>query len=93
MCARACKRKEAKALQEQIKKQQVFFTIKPQSDMIKKVIKDMHLPANILYPFVKMGARVFGHFNLEETSPYQEVQKSRLPIIFFHGTNDSLVPC
>lgn len=63
------------------------------SDIIKKVIKDMHLPANILYPFVKMGARVFGHFNLEETSPYQEVQKSRLPIIFFHGTNDSLVPC
>lgn len=62
-------------------------------DIIKKVIRDMHLPAKLLYPFVKLGARIYGHFNLEESSPYEEVQKSKLPIIFFHGTNDSFVPC
>ena len=63
------------------------------SDIIKKVIYDMNLPAKLLYPFVRIGARIFGKFKLEETSPFQEVQKSKLPIIFFHGTNDSYVPC
>ena len=63
------------------------------SDIIKKVIKDMKLPANIFYPFVKLGARLYGHFNLEETSPYESVQHSKLPIIFIHGDKDDFVPC
>ena len=63
------------------------------SGMIKKVIKELKLPACFFYPFVKLGARIFGKFNLEETSPYESVQHSKLPIIFIHGTNDSLVPC
>ena len=63
------------------------------SDIIKKVIKDMKLPANIFYPFVKLAARLFGHFNLEETSPYEAVQNSKVPIIFIHGENDGFVPC
>lgn len=63
------------------------------STMIKKVIKGLKLPAKIFYPFVKLGARLFGKFNLEETSPYESVQHSKLPIIFIHGTDDSLVPC
>ena len=63
------------------------------SDIIKKVIKDMKLPPAIFYPFIKLGARLFGKFNLEQTSPYECVKKSKLPIIFIHGDNDALVPC
>lgn len=63
------------------------------SNMIKKVIKELKLPANIFYPFIKLGARIFGKFNLEETSPYEAVKNAKVPIIFIHGTNDSLVPC
>lgn len=63
------------------------------SDIIKKTINEMKLPSNIFYPFVKLGARIFGKFNLEETSPYEAVQSSKLPIIFIHGDNDSIVPC
>lgn len=63
------------------------------SDIIKKVIKEMKLPPNLFYPFVKLGAKIFGHFDLEETSPYEAVQNSKLPIIFIHGDKDSLVPC
>ncbi len=62
-------------------------------DIIKKVIREMKLPANILYPFVKLGARIFGRFNLEETSPLKAVKKSRTPILFIHGDADDYVPC
>lgn len=61
-------------------------------EIIKKTIKEMHLPVKIFYPFVKLAAKIFGHFNLEETSAINEVKKSTVPIIFFHGLNDTIVP-
>ena len=63
------------------------------SDIIKNTIKNMKLPENIFYPFVKLGAKIFGKFNLEETSPFEAVKNSKVPIIFIHGENDSIVPC
>ena len=62
-------------------------------DVIKKVIRQMKLPAGIIYPFVKLTARVFCHFDLEEHSPLEAVKRSRLPIIFYHGEADNFVPC
>ena len=62
-------------------------------DIIKKVIRDMKLPANILYPFAKLGAKLFGKFDLDETSPIEAVKRSKLPTIFFHGDTDDFVPC
>jgi len=62
-------------------------------DIIKKTIRDMKLPPDLLYPFVKLGARIYGHFDLEETSPIQAIKKCRLPIIFIHGEADDFVPC
>lgn len=62
-------------------------------DIIKKVIRDMKLPADILYPFAKLGARIFGSFNLDEFSPVEQVKKSKIPTIFFHGDADGFVPC
>ncbi|MBE7056008.1 MAG: alpha/beta hydrolase [Ruminococcaceae bacterium] len=63
-----------------------------QKDIIKKVIKQIKLPANLLYPFVKAGAKIFGHFNLEEISPVEAIKKCKVPVIFFHGTSDDFVP-
>ena len=34
-------------------------------DIIQKVIRDMKLPPKLAYPFVKLGARIFGGFDLE----------------------------
>lgn len=62
-------------------------------EIIKKVIAQMHLPAALAYPFVKLGARLYGHFDLEETSPAQALQSCRVPVIFFHGEDDAFVPC
>lgn len=62
-------------------------------NIIKKVIKQLKLPANIFYPFIKLSAKLFGKFNLEETSPLDGVKNSKIPIIFFHGDIDNFVPC
>lgn len=63
-------------------------------EIIQKVIRqDMKLPAGISYPFVKLGARLYGGFDLDETSAIEAVKRCRIPAIFFHGENDDFVPC
>lgn len=61
-------------------------------EIIKKVVREMKLPANLLYPFIKLGARLYGNFDLEETSPIEAVAHSKTPIVFIHGDNDDFVP-
>lgn len=61
-------------------------------EIISKVVKEMKLPVKLLYPFIKLGARIFGGFNLEETSPIEAVARSKTPIVFIHGDNDDFVP-
>lgn len=63
-------------------------------DIIRVVIRDsMKLPPDLCYPFVKLAARLFGHFDLEETSPVEALKQAKVPVIFFHGDTDDLVPC
>lgn len=61
-------------------------------DIIKKVMKDMHLPPNIVYPFARLGAILFGGFDPEAASPIESMKNCTLPIIFFHGDSDDYVP-
>ncbi|MBO7304324.1 MAG: alpha/beta hydrolase [Clostridia bacterium] len=62
-------------------------------EIIKKVMGDLKLPAKIFYPLVRLGAIIFGGFNLEEVCALDGVKKSDLPIIFIHGDGDDFVPC
>lgn len=62
-------------------------------NIIKKVIKQIGLPPTLCYCFVKLGARIFGGFNLEEDSPEQALKNCPIPVIFFHGKADDFVPC
>lgn len=62
-------------------------------EIIKKCARDMQLPADLVYPFIKLGARFFGHFDLEEYTPLEAMKSCKLPIIFFHGEDDDFVPC
>jgi len=62
-------------------------------EIIRTVIGQMGLPAGISYPFVKLGARLFGHFDLEEYTPMEALKTCRLPVIFYHGETDDFVPC
>ena len=61
-------------------------------EVICKTVKEMHLPPKIFYPFIKLGAFIFGHFNIDETSPIKALEKCKTPIIFMHGDIDDIVP-
>ena len=62
-------------------------------DIMMKTIREMKLPPKLSYPFVKLGARIFGHFDLDETDPLRAMETCTLPVIFFHGEADDFVPC
>ena len=61
--------------------------------IIQKVIEDMKLPPRLCWPFVKWGAKIFGGFDPEETSPLDAMKRCKKDVIFFHGENDGFVPC
>ncbi len=61
-------------------------------DIICKVIGTMNLPPKVLYPFVRLGARLYGRFDPEERSPIEAMKHCRIPVIFYHGDNDQYVP-
>ena len=61
--------------------------------IIKKCAKDIKIPADLIYPFIKLGAKLYGHFDLEEYTPLEAMKTCKLPVIFFHGEDDTFVPC
>ena len=62
-------------------------------EIIMKVGKDRHFPPHLMYPFVWLGARIFGGFNLSESSAIKAIKDCTIPILLFHGEADNFVPC
>ena len=62
-------------------------------DIMFSVIRSMGLPPALCYPFVKLGARIFAGFDLEEYSAQDAMKLCEVPLIFFHGLDDDFVPC
>ena len=62
-------------------------------DIILKVSKDMHFSPRLTYPFVRLGAFLYGHFDLEEAGAVISIQKANVPILIIHGEADTFVPC
>lgn len=62
-------------------------------EIIKKVIRDLKLPADFLYFFVRLGAILYGHFDPDSITAEQAMRNCKLPVIFFHGEGDGFVPC
>lgn len=62
-------------------------------EIIKKVCgQDMKLPIKIAYPFVVLGALMFGRFRIRGGA-MQAVQNTNIPICIIHGQADTFVPC
>lgn len=62
-------------------------------DIIRSVIRMMHLPPALAYPLVAASARLFGRFSLSECTAVDAVARSRVPLLLLHGECDRLVPC
>ena len=62
-------------------------------EILHKVLRDLKLPGWLFYPFIKLGARLFGGFSVESNSPMEAVKRSTVPMIFVHGDEDAFVPC
>ncbi len=60
--------------------------------IIKSVCKKMHYPPNLSYPFVWLGARIFGNFDLNATTAAEAVKLAKVPILVIHGEADDFVP-
>ena len=61
--------------------------------IIKKVGNGMKIPTAPAYPLVKLSARIFGGFDLTESSPVEAVKHAKVPILLIHGEADRFVPC
>lgn len=61
-------------------------------EIISKVMRDMKLPPALLYPCATLGAKLFGHFNLNEDSPMEAMARCKVPVVFAHGDTDDFVP-
>ena len=62
-------------------------------EIIRTVMGNMGIPAALGYPFVRLGAKLYGGFDPEEYSPVEAVGRCKVPVIFFHGESDDYVPC
>ncbi len=62
-------------------------------NIIRKVCRDLKLPDRLCYPFIRLGARLFGGFSLESASAEKAVQNTQIPILLLHGEDDRFVPC
>lgn len=62
-------------------------------EMICKTIREMRLPAGLLYPFVRLGGMIWGGFDPNRAEPIEAVKRCKIPIIFVHGDGDQFVPC
>lgn len=60
--------------------------------IIDNVIDMMKLPKAAARYFVKLGAKLYGKFDLEELTTMDLVKKIKIPALFIHGSGDILIP-
>ncbi len=56
--------------------------------MVKKDMKPW-----LIWPFVRLGARIWGGFHICDSSAAESVKTAKVPILVLHGEADTFVPC
>lgn len=63
------------------------------ADIIRKVCRDRHMPDHLAYSFIRLGAWIYGRFDLEAITACNAAKKATVPILLIHGEDDHFVPC
>lgn len=61
--------------------------------IIRKVAGGMRIPVWLAWPFVCVGAKIYGGFNICEADAPRAVKNAPMPILLIHGESDNFVPC
>lgn len=61
-------------------------------DILQKVCKDIGIAPKMIYPFLWLGAFLFGRFRICGGA-IKSVREARVPILILHGEDDGFVPC
>lgn len=61
--------------------------------MIRKTAAELGFPEKLVFPFIRLGGRLFGGFDICERTPLEAARCARLPLLLIHGTDDDFVPC
>ena len=62
-------------------------------DIICSVGRDSVVPMELLYPFVRLSAKLFGRADLTQADALSAVKSARVQILLIHGEDDRFVPC
>lgn len=57
-----------------------------------QLAESMHLPANYLLPKIEKIAIKKAGFNFSDDAPIEKVKNAKVPMLFVHGANDTMVP-
>jgi len=60
--------------------------------ILRKVSRDRGIPDRLGYPFLRLGAKLFGGFSLKDGGAVEAVKHARVPIMIMHGKADDFVP-
>ena len=61
--------------------------------MIRKTAAELGYPEGLAFPFIRLGGRIFGGFDVCERTPLEAAKRARLPLLLIHGEADGFVPC
>jgi len=55
--------------------------------------RKLPFPLWLIKPFVILGAKIYGGFDIQETDVVAAVKNATIPILIIHGEDDRFVPC
>ncbi len=60
--------------------------------IISSVVGKYHLPAKLIFPFVKLWFKLLAKIDTDELSTVSAMKQCTLPVLFIHGEADDFVP-
>ena len=54
---------------------------------------DRGFNVTITYPFLRLGAKIFGGFDPKAADALEAARRIRVPVLLIHGEEDHFVPC